>query len=62
MDQQPNHRKSEAIPKENPVPPFYVINSKVEAEPKSKALISGFPLAFYTQSYCSESARPAGRW
>jgi hypothetical protein len=53
MDQQPNHRKSEAIPKENPVPPFYVINSKVEAEPKSKALISGFPLAFYTQSYFS---------
>jgi hypothetical protein len=54
MDQQPNHRKSEAIPKEKPVPPFYGMNSKVEAEQKSKALISGFPLAFYTQSYCSE--------
>jgi len=53
MDQQSNHRKSEAILKEKPVRPFYGMNSKVEAEQNSKALISGFPLASYTQFYCS---------
>lgn len=50
MHQQSNHRESEAILKEKPVPPLYGMNSKVEAEQKSKVLISEFPLAFYTQS------------
>lgn len=53
MDQQSNHRISKAILKEKPVPPLYGMNSKVEAEQKSNALISGFPLAFYTQSFFS---------